>query len=350
LTAKKGELAQEENAQLSADVSAKAGRRAPVGRFHWRRSFSERYGGVLLLLLLIAVFSIWEPHTFPNYSNFVGIVGNQATAGILALGLTLPLAAGVFDISIGGTMTLSVVVVTDLFQATNGHMPIVVAIAIPVVGSIAVGLVNSLLVVAIGVDPFIATIGTGSVLIGLSELIANGSTIAKNIPIGFISFGQAEIGRLPIEVLIFVGLAVLAWYMFEYTPLGRRIYATGAEREAARLSGIRTGRALTFAFCTSAVGAAIAGVLYAARLGSGPPDVGDGYLIGAYATAFLGATIIRPGRFNVVGLIVALLILAVGINGLQLAGVPFWIEETFQGAALLVAVVITKVRRQAGVT
>lgn len=133
--------------------------------------------------------------------------------------------------------------------------------------------------------------------------------------------------------------------MLEHTPIGRRIYATGAEREAARLAGIRTGRIITFAFCCSALGAGIAAVLFAAQLGSGPPDIGDSYLLGGYATAFLGATIIRPGRFNVGGLVVALLILAVGINGLQITGIPFWVVETFQGAALLVAVVLTKVLR-----
>jgi ribose transport system permease protein len=95
----------------------------------------------------------------------------------------------------------------------------------------------------------------------------------------------------------------------------------------------------------SALGAAIAGILFAAQAGSGAPGVGDSYLLGAYAACFLGATIIRPGRFNVAGLIVAVLIIAIGVNGLQLWGVPFWVTQTFQGVALLVAVVITKLER-----
>lgn len=311
-------------------------------------TFFERYAGVLLLVLIVVLFSAWKPHLFPTYNNIVGVLGNQATSGIVALGLLLPLSAGVFDISIGGAMTLSVVATTDMFQASGGNMPIALVVVIVLVGAIGLGLVNSLLVLKVGVDPFIATIGTSSVMVGMSQLIANGTTITNNIPVSFTNFGRAQVGKIPIEVFILAGLALLLWYVFECTPLGRRIYATGAEREAARLSGIRTNRVLTLAFCGSAVGAAGAGILFAARLGSGPPDIGDGYLIGAYATAFLGATIIRPGRFNVGGLVIALLILAVGVNGLQLVGIPFWVVETFQGGALLVAVVSTRLRRTAG--
>lgn len=315
-----------------------------TGRRRIRYGLLQRYAGVLLLVVLIMLFSLWKPQQFPTYDNFVGILGNQAISGIIALGLLVPLSAGVFDISIGGGMTLAVVAVADLFQATSGHFPMYLAMLVVVVGAVGLGLLNSLLVVRVGVDPFIATIGTSSVMVGMSELIANGTTITNNIPVAFTNFGRAEVGRIPMEVFVFIGLAVLVWYMLEHTPLGRKIYATGAEREAARLSGIRTSRILTFAFCCSAGGAAIAGVLFTAQLGSGPPDIGNGYLIGAYATAFLGATIIKPGRFNVGGLIIGLLILAIGVNGLQIVGIPFWVVETFQGAALLVAVVLTKLR------
>ncbi|HVW46652.1 MAG TPA: ABC transporter permease [Solirubrobacterales bacterium] len=318
--------------------------RAGLSTSAGKPSLIQRYAGVGVLVVLIILFTLLKPGVFPTYNNIVGILANSAILGILAVGLLAPLSAGVFDISIGSVMTLAVVLCTWLFQTTNGSMPVPVAILITLLVAVGIGIVNATLVVREGIDPFIATIGTGSVVVGMSQLIGNGTTIATDIPSSFTNFGRWQLEKLPIAVFILAGLCLLAWYVLEYTPFGRHIYATGASREATRLSGIRTTRIIAIAFVCSAVGAAIAGVLYAARLGSGPPGIGAGYLIGAYSAAFLGSTIIRPGRFNVGGLIVALLIIGIGINGLQLAGLPFWVTETFQGAALLVAVLIGRKR------
>jgi ribose transport system permease protein len=305
----------------------------------------ERFAGVGVLVLLLVVFTVTLPGQFLTSNNVIGVVGNQAISGVVALGLVAPLAAGVFDISVQGVMTLSIVAVTDLFQATNGHIAIPLAIAIVLVGAVLVGGINAAFVLKLGVDPFIATIGTGSVLEGISQMIANGTTITNNIPTGFTALGRSSLFTVPIDVYIFVGLAFVVWYVLTYTPFGPSLYSTGAAREAARLAGIRTNRVITAAFCMSALMAAVAGVLFAAQTGSGPPGVGSSYLLAAYSTAYLGSTIIRPGRFNVVGLIVALSIIAFGVNGLQLAGLPFWVTETFQGTALLVAVVLGKTRK-----
>lgn len=155
-------------------------------------TFLERYVGVFVLILLIVIFSVWEPHTFLAYNNFVGILGNQAISGMIALGLLLPLSAGVFDLSVSGVMTLGIVAVTDLFQVTDGKIPIPIAIIVVLIGAIGVGLINSLLVVKVGVDPFIATIGTGSILVGISQLIANGTTITNNIPTTFTVLGRRK--------------------------------------------------------------------------------------------------------------------------------------------------------------
>jgi len=309
-----------------------------------RTALLERYGGVLVLVGLILLFGILKPDAFLTYNNIVGILANSAILGILAAGLLAPLAAGVFDISIGGAMTLAIVAVTYLFQVTGGDMPVPVAILIVLLGAVALGMINAALVVRQGVDPFIATIGTGSVMVGMSQLLANGTTITDGIPKAFTDFGRAQVDKISIAVFILAGLCLFAWYILDYTPFGRNLYATGASREATRLAGIRTGRVITIAFICSALGAAIAGIVFAGRLGTGPPGIGAGFLIGAYSAAFLGSTIIRPGRFNVPGLIVALLIIGVGINGLQLVGLPFWVVETFQGAALLAAVLIARRR------
>jgi ribose transport system permease protein len=309
-----------------------------------RPSLLQRYAGVGVLVVIIVFFTILKPDTFMTYDNIVGILGNSAILGILAVGLLAPLAAGVFDISIGGSMTLAVVAITWLFQTTHGSFPIPLAILVVLIGAVGIGLINSWLVVNQGIEPFIATIGTGSVLVGMSQLIANGTTISNDIPSSFTDFGRWSLGRIPMGVFVLLGLCIFSWYILQFTPFGRHLYATGASREATRLTGIRTTRVLKVAFVCSALGAAIAGTVFAARLGAGPPDIGNGFLIGAYSVAFLGSTIIQPGRFNVVGLIVALLIISVGINGLQIAGLPFWVVETFQGMALLIAVLLGRRR------
>lgn len=312
-------------------------------------SFFERYGGVVLLAAMVVLFAVTLPGKFLTYDNLIGVVSNQTIGGIVALGLLLPLAAGVFDISIGGVMTLAVVVVTWLFQTTGGDMPIPLAILITLLAGLAAGGVNACLVVFAKVDPFIATIGTSSVFLGLSEVIANGETIAKNIPHSFTAIGRTEIFEVPITTIYLIVLALIVWYLLDHTPFGRNLYATGAGREAARLSGVPTSKVIFITFLASALFATIAGVVYGARLGSGPPNTGASYLLPAYASAFLGSTMIKPGRFNVPGLIVALFIVAVGINGLQLYGIPFWVVDTYQGLVLIVAVVLarTKTSRKA---
>jgi ribose transport system permease protein len=309
-----------------------------------RASLVERYAGVALLVVMFVIFTVALPGKFFTYDNIVGVIGNQAIIGLMALSVLLPLACGVFDISVSGMMTLAVVAVTWLFQTTSGSMPIPVAILIVLVFAVFVGLINGGLVLKGKVDPFIGTIAVGAVLIGLSQAIANGTTITSGIPGSFTELGRTEIGKVPITVFYFLAAMLVMWYVLDYTPFGRRAYATGASRDAARLAGVRTNRVIFTAFVVAAIIAALAGVTYAARLGSGPPGTGASYLLPAYAAAFLGSTMIRPGRFNVPGLVVALCIVAFGINGLQLAGLPFWIVEIYQGTVLIIAVLLARWR------
>ena len=309
-----------------------------------RHSLLERYGGLMLLGAMVVVFAITLPGKFLTYDNLIGVVSNQTIGGIMALALLLPLAAGVFDISIGGAMTLAVVLITWLFQTTGGAIPIPAAIILTLLIGPLIGAVNGALVLRGRVDPFIATIAVSSVLLGLSEMIANGTTISKDIPTSFTDLGRTFTLKVPLTVAYVAAVAIMLWYVLDQTPFGRRVYATGAARDAARLVGVRTNRVIFLAFVASATLATLAGIVYAARIGSGPPNVGAGYLLPAFAAAFLGSTMIRPGRFNVPGLILALFIVAIGINGLQLYGIPFWITDLYQGVVLIAAVLVARSR------
>jgi ribose transport system permease protein len=200
--------------------------------------------------------------------------------------------------------------------------------------------------VRINVDPFIATLGTGSVFLGLSDLVGGGGITSQGIPTGFTNLGQSAWLGIPLPIWYALAFGIVIWYVLALTPLGRMIYATGQGREAAALSGVPTRRILTFAFVASAVLASVAGIVFAARIGAGQPEIGTSYLLPAYAAAFLGSTILTPGRFNVPGTVIATLIVAAGINGLQLHGIAAWVNNVFQGAALIVAVVISRIERK----
>jgi ribose transport system permease protein len=308
--------------------------------------FIERYTGVVILVVLAVAWVITLPDTFPTLANLRSVANNQAITFIMCMGVVMVLSAGVFDISIAGMMTLSVVFTTNVFQGTQGKFPVVLVILLALVIGVLGGLLNGVLVVRLSVDPLIATLGTSSVFLGLASLVGGGRVASSDIPPAFLDLGQSQPFGIPLPIFYAAVVALVLWYVLSMTPLGRMIYATGQGREAAALSGVPTKAILYLVFVISAAAAALAGLVYSARIGSGTPDVGNAYLLPVYAACFLGSTIIRPGRFNVPGTLVATLILAVGINGLQLHGVQNWVNNLFQGGALIIAVVIGRLRSQ----
>jgi ribose transport system permease protein len=332
------------SATRSPDVVAPEPEEVPQGARSRSATFASRWSGPVLLVAMLVLFTILEPDVFLTESNLLAVANNQAITAIVALGLLFPLAAGVFDISIGGVITLSVISSAAMFHATAGNLPVPLVIVLTLLVGMGAGVVNGLLVIRLSIDPFIVTLGTGSVFLGISQFIADGKVISEDIPSAFTDLGRGETFGIPNPIVLVIVLALVVFYLLELTPFGRMVYAAGAGREAARLAGVPTNRLLYIAFLASALFASLAGLLYVSRIGSGQPDVGAQYLLPSYAAAFLGSTMIKPGRFNVPGLLVGIAILAVGINGLQLRGIPFWVIATFQGGALILAVVFSKIR------
>jgi ribose transport system permease protein len=297
-------------------------------------------GVVVFLLLLIVAFSIALPETFPTTANLQTILGSQAVPTLLALAVVIPLVAGEFDLSVGGTLGVSAVFTA--YAASKGvAVPLVFVLAI-LIGCV-VGVVNGFLVTKIGVSAFIATLGMGTVLVGGNLLMSGGNVLFEGIPTTLTDIAGREVLGLPIVVFYAALLALLLWYVLEWTPMGRYLRATGSGREAARLTGVRTDKWLFLSFVIAGAIAALAGFMQTSRVGSAPPDVGPNFLLPAYAAAFLGATTIHAGRFNVWGTVVGVLVLAVGITGLNLAGAAFWVPPVFNGVALIVAVSVAVV-------
>jgi ribose transport system permease protein len=321
-------------------------RRFPGQRLAHALSF-RRISAAYLGVVLVAVYSIWLPDTFPTTTTFKSLLVEQAVTAIAAVGLVFPLAAGAFDLSIAWTLGASAILAAWLMgiQGASAGAAIVAALA----AGLAIGAVNGLLVVRFSIEPIIATLGVGSCLAAFISWLSGGQPIV-GLSETFQEVATRELGGIAYPVFYLLVLALAAWYVLEHTPIGRRLYATGGGREAARLAGVRTGRFVAGSFVAAALLAAVAGVIATARVGAGSPDTGPGYLLPVFAAAFLGATQFTPGQFNVRGTVLAVYVLAVGVKGLELGGAPYWLPDLFNGLALLVAVGLARAERRRGST
>ncbi|MCU1580315.1 MAG: putative monosaccharide-transporting ATPase [Rhodoglobus sp.] len=303
----------------------------------------DKWGALAVLILIAVVFSVLRPATFPTFQNLTTILSTQAILAILAIGLLVPLASGEFDLSIGFNLGFCAMLTAVL----SGQFGLPTAATIPIVllVGVAVGLLNGIAVVRIKINAFIATLGVGTILSGLTIWVSNGNVVFQGIPKDLLALGRTQLIGLPLTVFYMIFVILVFWFVLEQTPYGRYIHAIGAGRETVRLAGLPTDRLRISAFVVSGFMASVAGVLQTAMVGSANPNAGPDFLLPAFAAAFLGATTIRPGRFNVLGTIVALFLLAIGIAGLQQLGAPFWVAPVFNGAALLVAVGLAAGRR-----
>lgn len=304
----------------------------------------DRFSGLYVWVALIVLFGLWVPDLFLTSSNALIIAGDQAITAMLALGLVVPLAAGVFDLSIAGTLGLAVTIV--IWMQSHGYSPWL-AVVVAVLAGTAVGAINGLVVVRFRVNSFITTLGMSSILMAGAFWVTGGQQIVSGISPSFLTLGNAMPLGVPIPVFFMAAIAAVLWYVLEYTPVGRYLYAVGGNIVAARLAGVRVDRITAGSLVISGTVAAFAGVILAAKLGSANPTVGPAYLLPAFSAVFLGATQIKAGRVNVLGTLIAIFLLATGVKGLQLAGAPAYVNDLFNGLALIVAVALAaKTRHQ----
>ncbi|MEA2494419.1 MAG: ribose transport system permease protein, partial [Thermoleophilaceae bacterium] len=234
--------------------------------------------------------------------------------------------------------------------AAKQGLPAGAAIAAALAVCTLVGVVNGFLVAGIQINPFIATLGMSTILSGATLWYANGSIISEGVPQVLIDAGQNTFLGLPLPVWYLIVIAAVAWYVTEFTPLGRYLFAVGGSFEAARLSGLNVRGLTILTFTLSGLLAGLAGVLQGAELGSGNPTVGPSFLLPAFAAAFLGATTLKVGSFNVPGTLIAVFFLAFGVNGLELNGVAAYIEPIFNGAALIIGVSFVRLLRREAIS
>lgn len=298
--------------------------------------FIPVYGLVILTAFLIILFSILLPNTFPTMLNVRAIVSDKAIIAMLSLGAMIPMVAGRIDLTVGYGIVLWHILAISL-QTTMG-LPWPLAVMIVLLLGAVTGFLNGLLVEVAKIDSFIATLGTGTVLYALALWHTGGRQMVGLLPDGFLAINGTFIFGLPITGFYLLAITVSLWVVLEYTPIGRYLYAIGANQKAAQLNGIPTRKFVIGAFMSSGVLTALAGVILASKLRIGQASVGLEFLLPALVGAFLGSTTIKPGRVNVWGTIIGVVILAVGISGIQQFGGSFWVEPLFNGVTLLIAI------------
>jgi len=289
---------------------------------------------LILLVALILAFSIIKPDTFPTYFNFRSIVNNKSVQALLALAVFLPMTANHFDLSVGFLLGISQVLVIGLQGQGLAWLE---ASGVVLLLGAAVGLANGILVTIVGIDSFIATLGTGTLLYGFNEWYTGGQQVVADLPASFVSISGTALG-IPLPAIYVLVLSVTLWVVFEYLPVGRYLYVLGASPRAAELNGISARRYVTGAFLATRIISAFAGIVLQSQLQVGQSSVGQEYLLPAFTAALLGATSVRPGRVNVWGTILAVGVLAVTVAGLNQIGAPFFVEPIFDGAMLILAV------------
>ncbi|ANL74579.1 sugar ABC transporter permease protein (plasmid) [Rhizobium phaseoli] len=294
------------------------------------------YGLVILTAGLIVLFSILLPDTFPTVLNVRSIVSDKAIIALLSLAAMIPMASGRIDLTVGYGIVLWHILAISLQTAYGLPWPVAVLIVLAL--GVLTGFINGLLVEVAKIDSFIATLGTGTVLYALALWHTGGRQVVGVLPDGFYALNGTMLFGLPITGFYVLLIAICMWIVLEYLPIGRYLYAIGANPKAAALNGIPVRKFVIGAFVTSGLLAALTAVLLASKLRIGQASVGLEYLLPALVGAFLGSTTIKPGRVNVWGTLIGVIILAVGISGIQQFGGSFFVEPLFNGVTLLIAI------------
>ena len=304
----------------------------------------QKYALIVVFAAIVGLFSVLNPAVFATGANAQTIASTQATVALLALAAMLPLVVGQFDISVGYQFGLAQGLCAYLI--INEGVPAVVAILVTLAAGLLIGLVNGVLVAKVKLNSFVATLGVGILVLGLTQWLTQDVTITGALPALFTDLGRNAVLGIPLPFVYVLAATAVLWVALEYTPWGRECDATGGNERAALLAGVRTERRTVQVFVFAALLAALSGGLSVMILGASSPTVGLGSLLPAFAGAFLGATSIRPGRFNAIGTLIAVYLVATGITGLQQEGAQPFVQQLFNGAALLIAVTLARLSRK----
>jgi ribose transport system permease protein len=309
------------------------------------RDVLSKYGALVAFAITVLVFSVLKPDTFATWDNWKDIFYGAAIAGVVAVGVTIPLVMNDFDLSFGAVIGLGGSVAVILVANQGLAWPIAVVVAL-LIGA-AVGIVNGALVAYAGGPSFIITLAMLSVVAGIEVSQTDSVTIYQGIPTSFVELGQGEILGIRYPILIAVGVGLILWLLLSQSETGRYMQAVGGNPEAARLTGIRVKRLRLIGFVIAGTCAALGGVLLQAKAASSFPNSGTPFLLPVFAAIFLGAAMSPTQRFNIPGTLVGVVFLQVIQVGLIQHNLADWISQIVTGGVLIFAVLLSRLGHRA---
>lgn len=332
---------------MSKELSVK------IATLPWRHrlfDFLYRWGMPLTVIALIALFGLASDN-FLDPNNIINILRSIAIVTVIAIGVSLSLAVGGFDLSVGSTASLANALVISLFVWYG--FGTVQAIVLTLLLCTLVGLFNAVLIVLLKIPDMLATLASLFVIQGVAMTYSFGGSITQNMvmPNGDMAQGTipavfSTLGQVPVIVLIMLAVTLVVQLYLSLTKHGRRMYAIGGNAEAARLAGIRTARYRMLAYVFSSLLAGLGGILLASRIGSSQVNAGGGYLMDAVAAAYIGFSLAGSGKPNALGTLVGAIILGVLQNGLVMLSVPYYAMDIIKGLVLAAALAVTYIQRR----
>jgi ribose/xylose/arabinose/galactoside ABC-type transport system permease subunit len=317
----------------------------PAGRPHRisLREVAERWSLVLAFVGALAFFAAARPDTFPTWDNARAILDDTSVLCVLAVGITAVLVIGEFDLSVGFVLGLgaAAAIAAMAFRGWPVWLAVVLALA---TGGVA-GLANGLAVALVRIPSFIATLAVGSIAAAI-ELAITKTSIFERIPESYSEIAFTRVATIPLRALIALAVVLLFWIVLRATVFGRHAASIGDNPSAALLAGVPVRRVRVIAFVLAGVTAGLAAVLVTSSAGSYYPNLGPGYLLPAYAAAFLGLSLGGGLRFNVLGSYLGVLLLGMVTTGLTMMNQPSWVAALVQGIVLIVAVGGIAIRRR----
>ncbi|TSB46187.1 ABC transporter permease [Alkalicoccobacillus porphyridii] len=307
--------------------------------------FLYKYGTIILIVLLIIGFSATNP-SFLQPSNVITILRSISIVTIIAIGITISLSVGGFDLSVGSVASLSNAVVISMFVWYG--QPTFIALAAAVAAALVVGALNSFMIVKVRIPDLLLTLAMMFIIQGVALTYTKGATISENMILsdgsyaeGTISSLFAKFGQVPYIIIIMIVCVVVVHIFLTYTKHGRCLYIIGGNEEAARLSGIAVNKYKILAYLLSAFFASLGGIVLASRVMTAEIQAGGPYLMDAVAAAFIGFAVFGAGKPNAIGTFVGAVLIGILANGLVMMSVPYYAMDIVKGSVLALALAIT---------
>lgn len=312
--------------------------------------FLYKYGTLITILLLIIVFGA-ATDNFLSGTNIINILRSISIVTIIAIGLTVSLAVGGFDLSVGSTASVANAVVISMF-VWHGHN-VGIGVGVTLIVCLIIGLVNAWLVINFKIQDMLMTLATMFVFQGVALTYSRGATISQNmiLPSGDFATGEipkafGKIGQVPWIIIIMLLVVLVVHLFLNYTKHGRYMYMIGGNAEAAKLSGIAVSKYRLTAYLISAVFAGLGGIVLGARVMSAEVNAGGPYLMDAVAAAFIGYSVFGAGKPNAFGTFCGAVLIGILSNGLIMLSVPYYAMDIVKGAVLALALAITYYKRK----